>query len=98
MAKPPDDELFLPDFCDMGTVLTVVVVGALLAFILVLSPVVSTSHWWRDLALNSLFIQWVGSEQRRAPVHWPALAFHPRKHRRRHRGLHADPAGQPVVQ
>ncbi len=59
VAKSPDDDLFLPDFCDMGTVLTVVVVGALLAFILVLSPVVSTSHWWRDLALNSLFIQWV---------------------------------------
>ncbi len=59
MAKLPDDKLFLPDFCDMGTVFTVVVVGALLAFILVLSPVVSTTHWWRDLALNSLFIQWV---------------------------------------
>lgn len=59
VAKLPDDDLFLPDFCDMGTVFTVVVVGALLAFILVLSPVVSTAHWWRDLALNSLFIQWV---------------------------------------
>lgn len=59
VAKPPDDELFLPDFCDMGTVFTVVVVGTLLAFILVLSPVVTTTHWWRDLALNALFIQWV---------------------------------------
>jgi len=59
VEKHPDDDLFLPDFCDMGTVFTVVVVGALLAFILVLSPVVSSSHWWRDLALNSLFIQWV---------------------------------------
>ncbi len=59
VATTPQDDLFLPDFCNMGTVLTVVVVGALLAFILVLSPVVSTTHWWRDLALNSLFIQWV---------------------------------------
>jgi two-component system sensor histidine kinase AlgZ len=59
VAKPSDDDIFLPDFCDMGTVLTVVVVGALLAFILVLSPVVNTSHWWRDVALNALFIQWV---------------------------------------
>ncbi len=59
VAKPPDDDLFLPDFCDMGTVFTVVIVGALLAFIMVLSPVVSSEHWWRDLALNSLFIQWV---------------------------------------
>ena len=59
VAKLPDDDLFLPDFCDMRTVFTVVVVGALLAFVLVLSPVVSTAHWWRDLALNSLFIQWV---------------------------------------
>jgi two-component system sensor histidine kinase AlgZ len=59
VAKLSDDELFLPDFCDMGTVLTVVVVGVLLAFILVLSPVVSTTNWWQDLALNSLFIQWV---------------------------------------
>ena len=30
VAKSPDDELFLPDFCDMGTVFTVVVVGTLL--------------------------------------------------------------------
>ncbi len=60
VANLPDDELFLPDFCDMGTVFTVVVVGTLLAFVLVLSPVVHTTHWWRDLALNSLFIQWVG--------------------------------------
>ena len=59
VANFPDDDLFLPDFCDMGTVLTVVVVGTLLAFVLVLSPVVTTSHWWRDLALNALFIQWV---------------------------------------
>ena len=59
VAKSPDDELFLPDFCDMGTVFTVVVVGTLLAFILVLSPVATTTHWWRDLALNALFIQWV---------------------------------------
>ncbi len=59
VANPPDDNLFLPDFCDMSTVFTVVIVGVLLAFVLVLSPVVSTSHWWRDLALNALFIQWV---------------------------------------
>jgi two-component system sensor histidine kinase AlgZ len=59
VTKLPDDDLFLPDFCDISTVFTVVVVGALLAFVLVLSPVVNTSHWWRDLALNSLFIQWV---------------------------------------
>jgi two-component system sensor histidine kinase AlgZ len=59
VARLPDDDLFLPDFCDMGTVFTVVVVGALLAFVLVLSPVNSSSHWWRDLALNALFIQWV---------------------------------------
>ena len=24
VANPPDDDLFLPDFCDMGTVFTVV--------------------------------------------------------------------------
>lgn len=53
------DGLFLPDFCDMRTVFTVVVVGELLAFVLVLSPMSSSPHWWRDLALNSLFIQWV---------------------------------------
>ncbi len=59
VARPPDDDLFLPDFCDIGTVFTVVVVGTLLAFILVLSPVVTSTNWWRDLALNALFIQWV---------------------------------------
>ena len=58
-VRSRDDGLFLPDFCDMGTLFTVVVVGELLAFILVLSPGVSSLYWWRDLALASLFIQWV---------------------------------------
>jgi two-component system sensor histidine kinase AlgZ len=59
VVSSTNDGLFLPNFCDMVTVFTVVVVGQLLAFVLVLSPVSSSPHWWRDLALNSLFIQWV---------------------------------------
>ena len=52
--------IFLPDFCDFRVVFGVVIIGELLAFVLVLSPVGDWATWWRDLALTSLFIQWVG--------------------------------------
>ena len=52
------DDLFLPDFCAIGTVFSVVVVGELLVFVLVLAG--SPSDWLGELALTSLFVQWVG--------------------------------------
>ncbi len=59
-AKPQKDHLFLPDFCTIPMVYSVVVVGELLAFILVLTPAGSAGGRWTQLALVSLFVQWVG--------------------------------------
>ncbi len=53
------DTLFLPDFCDIGILFAVVLIGELLAFVLVLVPFAS-GEFWHDLAVTSLFIQWVG--------------------------------------
>jgi two-component system sensor histidine kinase AlgZ len=56
-AKPGSS---LPDFCSLEAVFPVVVIGELLAFVMVLRPGVGLVEPWRDLALASLFIQWVG--------------------------------------
>lgn len=56
----PRDEFFLPDFCEIRMVFSVLVIGELLAFILVLTPTGVSVDRWSDLALVSLFIQWVG--------------------------------------
>ncbi|MEM7251447.1 MAG: histidine kinase [Pseudomonadota bacterium] len=59
----PDDakgELFLPDFCAIASVFWVVLVGELLAFVLVLTPTSGSILSWGNLALTSVFIQWVG--------------------------------------
>jgi len=52
--------LFLPDFCSLGMVFAVVIIGELLAFILTLAPLGIEQQRWNDLALISLFIQWNG--------------------------------------
>ena len=53
----------LPAFCEIPVVFTVVVIGQLLAFTMVLQTT-DMAHWrehfWRELALISLFVQWVG--------------------------------------
>lgn len=54
---PDRDTLFLPDFCEMRLVFVVIVIGELLAFILVLTA--SSGDHWNDLAMTSMFIQWV---------------------------------------
>ena len=53
---------FLPDFCAIPVVFSVVIIGQLLAFVLVLAghDAGLTASWWGELALTSLFIQWVG--------------------------------------
>jgi two-component system sensor histidine kinase AlgZ len=61
MAQDPrSDELFLPDFCGIRTVFAVVLGGELLACVLVLAQGARGTAGWRDLALVSLFVQWVG--------------------------------------
>lgn len=52
--------LFLPNFCSLRMVFTVVIIGQLLAFILTLAPLRMDQQLWNDLALISLFIQWNG--------------------------------------
>ena len=54
------NELFLPDFCSLKMVFAVVIIGELLAFILTLAPLSLDQQRWNDLALISLFIQWIG--------------------------------------
>jgi len=51
----------LPDLCGIYTVLTVLIISQLLAFILVLANISSTetSDFWSRLGLVSLFVHWV---------------------------------------
>ena len=49
----------LPNFCALETLFPLVVIGELLAFVLVLKPGAQTVGVLQDLALTSLFIQWV---------------------------------------
>lgn len=51
--------LFLPNFCSVGSVFAVVVVGELLVFVLVLANPGQESAWYA-LGLISLFVQWIG--------------------------------------
>lgn len=55
----PDSAALLPDFCNNQTVLTAMLIGELLAFVLT----ASTGHWNLDtltyLAYASFFIQWI---------------------------------------
>ena len=52
---------FLPDLCGVSTVLTVMILSQLLAFILVLADLTpsTTNNFWSNLGLVSLFIHWV---------------------------------------
>ncbi|MBE9562943.1 MAG: histidine kinase, partial [Proteobacteria bacterium] len=57
----------MPNFCDVYTVFLVVLVTELLAFIFVLTPLGKTGYSWdyiqnnllTDLAMTSLFMQWI---------------------------------------
>jgi two-component system, LytTR family, sensor histidine kinase AlgZ len=50
---------FLPDFCDNRTVFLTVLVVELLAFVLALAKSHTLDRFWTELALVSLFVQWV---------------------------------------
>ncbi len=50
---------FLPDFCNARVIFLVVIMAELLAFILTLASDSTSREVWVNLALKSLFIQWV---------------------------------------
>ncbi len=50
---------FLPDFCDNRTVFLTVLIVELLAFVLALAKSHTLDRFWTELALVSLFVQWV---------------------------------------
>jgi len=51
---------FLPDFCAIKLIFSVVIIGELFAIILALSSTGFTLKSWNNLALSSLYIQWNG--------------------------------------
>jgi len=55
----PDEQFFLPSFCDVGIVFGVVVMTELLAFVLVLASPGLQHDPWGGLGLISLFMQWI---------------------------------------
>lgn len=50
---------FLPDFCSVRMLFVVLLMGELLAFVLTLAPTTQAQDRITDLALYSLFIQWI---------------------------------------
>lgn len=59
-TQPPQAEFFLPDFCGLRSVFSVVILAELFAFILTLASYPYSSDPWGDLTLTSLFMQWAG--------------------------------------
>jgi two-component system, LytTR family, sensor histidine kinase AlgZ len=55
----PDEQFFLPSFCDVRIVFAVIVITELLAFVLVLASPELLGDPWSSLGLISLFIQWI---------------------------------------
>jgi two-component system sensor histidine kinase AlgZ len=54
------NEFFLPNFCNLQSVLVVVVLVELFAFVLTLAAAPHSEDLWGVLALHSLFMQWAG--------------------------------------
>jgi two-component system sensor histidine kinase AlgZ len=59
MDARPKDSFFLPDFCALPVAAAVVLLSELFAFIIALAPLGRGHDFWSDLALVSLFVQWV---------------------------------------
>ncbi|MCK9530205.1 MAG: histidine kinase [Gammaproteobacteria bacterium] len=55
----PKDSFFLPDFCALPVAAAVVLLSELFAFIIALAPLGRGDDFWSDLALVSMFVQWV---------------------------------------
>lgn len=58
-APPVQDELFLPDFCNIRVIFLVVLIAELLAFLLALAPQTTATDLWERLGITSMFVQWV---------------------------------------
>ena len=58
-SSPPTVSSFLPDFCGVRMVFVVVLIGELLAIVLTLAQPFYGTDLFSDLALFSLFIQWI---------------------------------------
>jgi two-component system sensor histidine kinase AlgZ len=54
------NRFFMPDFCEVGPLLMLIIACELLAFMLALAPLSSHSDRWHNLGQISLFIQWLG--------------------------------------
>lgn len=54
-----NQQQFLPNFCHDSTLLLVLLIAELLAVILTLAHSGADESFWKDLALSSLFIQWI---------------------------------------
>ncbi len=81
-----DDHFFLPNFCRSssgaeGSVFILVLVSELLALLLVLAklPYLQGTQFWYELALSSLYIQWISLSSaavlcglRTRLMHWPS--------------------------
>jgi two-component system sensor histidine kinase AlgZ len=55
----PDEQFFLPSFCDGRIVFAAIVITELLAFVLVLASPGLLDDPWRSLGLISLLMQWI---------------------------------------
>jgi len=62
-VKPSDhgSHNFLPDFCGIRVVFSVVIIAELCAFLLAFAPLqISYEQRWQTLGITSLFVQWLG--------------------------------------
>jgi two-component system sensor histidine kinase AlgZ len=57
--KGTSNRFFLPDFCRVRMILAVVLLGELFSFVLVITKSGINQPFWHELALLSLFVQWV---------------------------------------
>lgn len=58
-AKKPKPDSFLPNFCDVRTLFIVIMLSELLAIVLALKHLTINQQGLVDLAVYSLFIQWI---------------------------------------
>lgn len=58
-GQPGDDDFFLPDLCNNESVLMIVIVAELFAILLVLVKTGLLAFDWLQLAIISLYLQWV---------------------------------------
>lgn len=60
LPKESCDRFFIPDFCRIRMIFAVVLLGELFSFVLVITKSGHNRAFWNELALVSLFVQWVG--------------------------------------